>query len=276
MRIMIWILFLMFAFSVVAHGETNIMGVKVYTTLDELVNPANAAVLVLDMQNAAISTEGAFARADKSAKANPGAHKIRPEYVQPVKTLGRFLDAAREAGVLVIYLEYIHENEQGKMMVPASYLWRYQDTPWLVRIKKGTWEAQTITELAPSKGDLVFTKYRENGFHGTFLHEYLRDRNINSVLLTGTSAAKSLFMTAVGGYGRGYYPVWVNDCLCLDRDQDPKWKEFLKNPFPMYASEEILAAWKKMKEPKERSTEDSIKTLDEKPAAAGSGKTGGT
>ena len=50
MRVMIWILFLMFTLSVVAHGETDIMGVKVYTTLDELVNPANAAVLVLDMQ----------------------------------------------------------------------------------------------------------------------------------------------------------------------------------------------------------------------------------
>ena len=255
MRKALGMMIFIFVFAVVAHGETDIRGVKVYTTIDELVNPANAAVLVLDMQNAAISTEGSFARADKSATGDPKAHKIRPEYVRPVKTLDRFLDAAREAGVLVIYMEFIHENELGKMMVPAAYLWRYQDTPWMVRIKKGTWEAQTITEFAPREGDRVFTKYRENAFHGTILHEFLRDRNIDSVLLTGTSAAKSLFMTAVGGYSRGYYPVWVSDCLLLDREQDPKWKDWLRLPFPWHSSEEIISAWKGMKEPKESAPE---------------------
>jgi len=267
MRKIKWMMFLTLAFSVVAQAETDIMGVKVYTTLDELVDPANAAVLVLDMQNAAISTEGSFARADKSGEADPKAHKIRPEYIQPVQNLSRFLDAAREAGVCVVYLEYIHENEQGKMMVPASYLWRYRDAPWLVRTKKGTWEAQTITELAPRQGDLVFTKYRENGFHGTLLHEYLRDRNINSVLLTGTSAAKSLFMTAVGGYSRGYYPVWVTDCLCLEQEQDQKWKDWLKLPFPWHTSEEIIAVWKGMEGP--------TKALDEKLTGTNGRKTEG-
>src|SRR5690349_3455684 len=254
MRKFIGIVWLFIAIAPLGRCETDIMGVKVYNTLEELVDTSHTAVLVIDMQNATISTEGVYARADKSAQANPTAHKIRPEYAPQVQRLSHFLDEARKAGVLVVYLEFIQQNKLGKSMVPASYLWRFRDKPWMVGIKEDTWEAKTISELAPRKGDLVFTKYRENSFHGTMLHEYLTDRKINSLLLTGTSASRSLFLTAVGAYDRGCYPVWVKDCLFVDPDQDQKWMDWLKLPFPMHSTDEIAAVWKKMKDSGSEST----------------------
>src|SRR6185437_3073897 len=97
-----------------AVGDKNVNGVPVFTTIREYVNPKHVAVMVVDMQNEIVSTEGGYWRKDRSLPANPDAHRIEPSYQELVEDIRRFLEEARRQGIPIIYTEYIHRDANGK------------------------------------------------------------------------------------------------------------------------------------------------------------------
>jgi nicotinamidase-related amidase len=226
--------------AVVTPAKRIINGVEMLTEPNELVNPDTTAVLVIDMQNENCSTEGGCGRADRSIPADPVRHKVRPEYAEQVENTEKFLAAARKAGVLISYAEHIHANRYGAPLVTGPDLWVHRNSPWVSSAVEGTWEAQTIRELAPRPGDLVVHKINGNGFHGTGLGELYKERGVKSVLLAGTATQGCVFRTANGALTRGYYPVFVRDCV---DHQDEKFVKWVSGPFPMYGSDEIIDIW---------------------------------
>ena len=225
-----------------AGAERVINGVVVLTETEELVDPAHTAILVIDLQNDWVSSEGGCGRADRAIPTDPARHTVRLEYAEQVQNTEKLLAAAREAGVLISYAEHIHANRYGAPLVTGPDMWMHRNSPWVSNVVEGTWEAQTIRELAPRPGDLVVRKINGNSFHGTGLSELYKERGIKSVLLTGTATKGCVFRTANGALTRGYYPVFVRDCV---DHQDQKFVEWASRPFPMHDSDEIIAIWGK-------------------------------
>ena len=226
--------------AVATPAKKVVNGVEMITELEELVDPPTTAVIVIDMQNENCSTEGGCGRTDRAIPADPALHTVRSEYAKQVKSMEKFLAAARKAGALISYAEHIHANRYGARLVSGPDLWVHRNAPWVSCVVEGTWEAETIRELAPQPGDLVVPKIKGNSFHGTGLGELYRERGIKSVLLTGTVTKGSVFRTANGALTRGYYSVFVRDCV---DHQDEKFVEWAAGPFPMYGSDEIIASW---------------------------------
>lgn len=71
----------------------TINGVDVLTTIDELVNPRQSAVIVIDMQNSTVSRQGSYARLGRD---------VSP-VTAIVSAVRHLIDAARRAGILITY-----------------------------------------------------------------------------------------------------------------------------------------------------------------------------
>mgnify|MGYP001160969330 FL=1 len=214
-------------------------GKPVFESLEEVVNPAHTAVLVIDMQNDLVSFEGLGARRG----GNPVAqHAIIP-------ALQRLLGAAREAGVCVIYIKVVTEQNYASMH--PSWLYRYRVLSWTnqsldERFLEDTWGADIVEELTPQSGDLIVKKHRESAFIGTELDQVLRSNGIQSVVVVGTATGGCVQSTTQDAQWLDYYTVVAQDCV-------PSGEKSRRNEIGLAlmgeacdtpTSEELIAAWR--------------------------------
>jgi len=79
------------------------------------------------------------------------------------------------------------------------------------------------TELVPELGrhpsDYLVTKQRVGAFIGTDLHDYLGQRNVTQVFVTGVATSSGVESTARSAYDYSYNVVLVVDAM-TDRDAD--------------------------------------------------------
>ena len=101
----------------------TIHGVEVLTEIEELVDPASTAMIVIDMQNEEVSEEGKYAT-DGETDVSP-ARAIIPN-------IQRLLDAARGAGVLVTYAEFIHSSRDGVILMDGPSYFVHRDDDFCV------------------------------------------------------------------------------------------------------------------------------------------------
>ena len=117
----------------------RINGIEVLTTVEELVVPTQTAVIVIDMQNYAISAQGGPARAGEDIS----------QLVAMAPRLQNLLHSAREAGVLVTYAEHIMQNSLGANLSAAPMLYQLQLRPdYSGRRSQDAWDQ----ELDPDRG----------------------------------------------------------------------------------------------------------------------------
>jgi nicotinamidase-related amidase len=147
---------------------------------------------------------------------------------------------ARARGIPVLYAEYVHRDENGKMIVNGPECWTHRNSDWVSCARMGTWEARTVRELAPQPGELVIRKARADAFYNTYLDDALKERSIHTLLLTGTAGGGCVFATAMGALERGYYGVFVKDCV---DQRDYLESDLIRGRFPIHSSKDVLDAW---------------------------------
>jgi nicotinamidase-related amidase len=78
---------------------------------------------------------------------------------------------------------------------------------------------ELVSELEQHPGDHVVSKQRVGAFIGTSLEEYLRQRAVTQVVLTGVVTSGGVEATARSAYDYGCHVVTVVDAM-TDRDAD--------------------------------------------------------
>lgn len=179
---------------------------ELLVTLDQKVAPAHAAVLVVDVQNDFLAEGGFFHQAGYELS---GARAAIP----PLK---RLLEAARQAGVLVIFIQAIYDPEYLSGPMRERNLRRGLT---MSRCLSGTWGAEFF-EVAPEPGEPVVVKHRYSAFAGTELDGLLRQRGVRSLLLTGVTTDTCVESTARDAYFLDYYVTLVADCCGALSAQD--------------------------------------------------------
>ena len=76
-----------------------------------------------------------------------------------------------------------------------------------------------VSELEQQPDDHLVSKERPGAFIGTFLDEYLRQRGVTQVVLTGVATSNGVEATARSAYDYGYNVVLVVDAM-TDRDAE--------------------------------------------------------
>ena len=153
------------------------------------VDPSRAALLVHDMQEYFV---GAF---DRTREPVPAL----------IANIQRLATAARAAGIPVIY----SAQPGGQTLEQRGLL---QDF-WGDGIGPDPREAAIIGELAPQPGDVELTKWRYSAFVRTPLHEELRSRGRDQLVVTGIYAHIGCLMTATQAFMEEVQAFFVADAV---------------------------------------------------------------
>ena len=217
----------------------EIEGKQVFTELQELVDPAHSALVVVDMQRDFCQTGGAFDRLGVDISMYPPV----------IPRIARLLAGARGAGVQIIYIQMT--------VLPG----RKSESPAQIRFNlrmhlaeaggealgytaDGSPGQEILPELAPAAGDLVVKKYRSSAFWGTNLDLLLRSNGIKSLIVTGCTTEGCVESTARDALFNDYYVVVVEDCVASD---DPAQHEasllLMRHRFDIATAEEVLGVW---------------------------------
>lgn len=186
----------------------EICGKQVYDTLEELLEPSQCALLVVDMLKQGLGRGPADYH-------RPGHDVSMVEAIAaPCSAL---IDVARSAGVTVVHIRVANLPNQAS----SSPAWLRSFT----RISKkspidpanlsieGTWQTEFIEECLPLDGEFVITKHRASAFIGTDLELLLRSTGIEAVVVIGIATPGCVEATIRDAAHRDFYNVLIEDCV---------------------------------------------------------------
>ncbi|MEM7567773.1 MAG: isochorismatase family cysteine hydrolase, partial [Pseudomonadota bacterium] len=135
----------------------------------------------------------------------------------PVPTIRALADAAREADLPVVWLNW--GVAPGAPNLPANALFRGKRTADAIgyaegapgALVAGTWGAATIDALAPQAGDIYVSKQRFSGFPDAPLDSVLRNLGVTTLLFVGVNIDRCVFATLMDASARGYVCLLVED-----------------------------------------------------------------
>ena len=121
----------------------------------------------------------------------------------------KFLNAMRDHGQLVVHLQLVNEPDDPNAERYDGHL----------PVQRGTRGAEIISDFLDPR-DLVMEKTKDSGFYETDLDETLRERGIETVIVTGMQTQICVQTTAADAFFRGY-SIWVpRDCVVSAHDED--------------------------------------------------------
>lgn len=173
-------------------------------------DPAQTALIVVDMQNAFLSPGGLLDRAGLDIS---GAPRI-------IDAAQRVLKAVRGRGMLVIHLQVGYPADLSTAGGPTSPNPKKELALCLMERRPelrgklliwGTWDAEIAEPLAPLPGEVVIQKSRYSGFAGTPLDQLLRTRGIQYLLFLGVATNVCVESTIRDAYFQEYWPILIAD-----------------------------------------------------------------
>lgn len=182
-------------------------------------------IVIIDMLNDFIG--------EKATLRCPDGEKIVP-------TLKKLLNYARTRpnDTHIVYIQEAHRKHDVDFRVRP------------VHALKGTWGSEIIEELKPVGDEYVVQKRRHSGFIYTDLDLYLREENIDTVVVTGVWTNVCVRSTASDASYRAYKVIALSDC-CASKDEEMH-KAGLRDMAifaKVMTAGEYIAAWEKGEDP---------------------------
>ena len=206
-------------------------GVKIPSTLEELVDPKHTVLLVIDPQK------------DISGE-------MRPETMYPkmAENLVPLVEVARKAGVRIIYTQVLvspHTRAAANWYMIMKI--RNEKDPGKIKdfVVEGTDGAEFVDQLKPKPEDLVIKKYRNSAFLGTPLDLVLRRYGINTIVVTGCQTDGCVESTVRDAtYSLDYFVVLVEDCLAsFSRENHDAMMKVMRSRHDVVNSKLLAHVW---------------------------------
>jgi nicotinamidase-related amidase len=219
----------------------TIEGKNVFTELEELVDPAHTALIMVDMQCDFIEPDGLFGTLGIDLSM----------YTESRPRLAALLAAARRSGTRVIHVQ--NTALPGRLSDSPSYI-RFnlrmhqaarRDGPPLRYSLPGTRGHEFAPEFTPLADELVVRKYRSSGFWGTNLDLLLRSNGIKTVVFGGCTTEGCVESTARDAMFNNYYVVIAEDCVASDdRAQHAASLLLMRHRFDLAGGDAIRRVWR--------------------------------
>jgi nicotinamidase-related amidase len=210
----------------------------VFTEIEEIVAPRHTALILVDVQNDFCSEGGLMHEMGEDLSMMKGT----------VARIRRVLDAAREVGVMPVYIQntWLPEHRIASGAWLRFMVVRYGMDPARGCTVEGTWGAEILPEIAPAKGDVVVRKWRSSSFRGTSLDMLLRVNDIKSVVVTGVVTQGCVESTARDAVFHDYYPVVLEDCVATyDREIHEASLKVLRTRVDVVTSGRVIEIWRR-------------------------------
>jgi ureidoacrylate peracid hydrolase len=210
-----------------SHENKKNRGVLV--RLRAKLNPESTALIIIDMQRDFCCEGGSFDRR---------GFDIRPAQ-RLAKRLNLFLEEARKVLKHIVHLRMMKIPELASPVVDELY--------GRIKMKRSYDPAFAEPyEVIPRPGDIVIPKYKYSGFFSTYLDQFLRSKNINTLIITGLATNVCVESTARDGFMREYYIIIPSDLTEGTSPEAKKWSLLNLDMFfgEVVSSNEILECWK--------------------------------
>ena len=195
-------------------GETNLVRIDAKPK-PIAINPTQAAVIVVDMENDFVAKGGMFDRAGIDIS---GAQKA-------IAPTAKVLAAARQAGMKIIYLKMgycadlsdlgapdsVNRTRHLKVMGVGQKIQAPDGRESRILIRD-TWGTDIVPELKPESDDIVIYKTRFSGFYQTDLDATLRKLGIKYLIFAGVTTSICVESTVRDAMFRDYLCVLLSDC----------------------------------------------------------------
>ncbi|MEQ9463248.1 MAG: isochorismatase family protein [Haliea sp.] len=180
-------------------------------TLDAL-SSDNAALLVIDLQNAFCHPEGTLGRSGLDTR------HLR-SVIPPLRQLIEQCHAARLPVIWTLQEHFESDRRRSRKRLPAHTSKRKG-----ISAIAGTWDAAVVDELADLVGDptYVIRKHRFGGFYETRLHILLEQLGVDHLFITGLTTNACVETTVREAYLRDYDVIGVEDCIA---GVNPEWEQ---------------------------------------------------
>ena len=119
------------------------------------------------------------------------------------------LTASRAKNIPIVYTTTAYAVTEGPHS--DTGLWHLK-VP-VDQLKVGTPETAIDERIAPEPGEQVIVKKRASAFHGTYLAGFLRSANVDTVIVTGVTAAGCIRHTVEDAIAEGFRPIVVRECI---------------------------------------------------------------
>lgn len=195
-------------------------------------DPRHCALVVIDVQNDFVADGGFFA--------NRGAD-VATIQTSVIPRLQSLIAAAREAGVLVVFVQAIYDDEYLSAPMRERNL-RVGATK--SRCLTGSWGADFYA-VCPAPDEPVVIKHRYSAALNTGLLPLLRERGISSLLLTGVATDTCVESTGRDAYFLDHYVTLVADCCGAFSAQDHlgALARFRRDYGDVVESADIMSLW---------------------------------
>ena len=153
------------------------------------------AILVIDMLNDFVG--------EKAPLRCPGGETIIPD----LQKLFQWVRDRKEDNVHLIHIQEAHRKNDADFRVRP------------VHAVKGTWGSDFIPELYPLENEYIVQKRRHSGFAHTDLDLYLREENIDTVVVTGVWTNVCVRSTATDALANAYKVITLSDGCASKTDE---------------------------------------------------------
>jgi ureidoacrylate peracid hydrolase len=207
-------------------------GREIFSELGEILQPKHTALLLVDMQNDFCRTEGWMARRNRDLG---GVEAMIPR-------LARLLEAARSAGVFVVFVKQTTLPDAASDPPGWLYFKTRDGRTETDYTLDGSWGQQIIEELAPRPTEQCVKKFRPSAFHGTSLDLILRTAGIQSTVLAGVITQGCVLASTLDASFHGYYTVLAEDCVAsFSAEQHNTSLKFLRSRYDLAPAESLIS-----------------------------------
>lgn len=154
-------------------------------------------ILIIDMLNDFVGEEAPLRC--------PGGDDI----IEPLQKLFTWVRERREKGlddIQIIHIQEAHRKNDADFRVRP------------IHAVKGSWGSDFIPDLYPIEGEYIVQKRRHSGFQHTDLDLYLREENLDTVVVTGVWTNVCVRTTAADALANAYKVITLSDC-CASKTQ---------------------------------------------------------
>lgn len=192
-------------------------------SLQEILKPTHSALLVIDMQNDFLSSQGFFAT-------RPGIPGSIDQMQSTVPYIQGLIEAARVAGVPVIFTkgyEDVKLRKPGPDLRRAVKWGERDDDPNGINSKKGTWGGELYEGIEPAEGDIIVEKNKWSAFdgkdtEGKTLKEILERMGVKTLVVTGVVAETCVETSIRDAYDQNYFVVVAKNSVGSNQENQLK------------------------------------------------------
>ena len=170
--------------------------------------PAQTALVVIDMQNGYLSKGGYLDLAGFDVSGSPPV----------IARAARVLQAARRAGLFVVHAQNGWSDSLAEAGPKTSPMWHKSNplkymraNPGAQLLIRGTWDHAIVDELKPLPHEPVVHKPRYGAFAGTNLEMLLRAHGITTLVFVGVNTNVCVETAVRDAFHREFFAVMVAD-----------------------------------------------------------------